>query len=298
MRNLDRVVNRVFPPGAALLHAGCGSGQVDANLQRVMRITALDISPAALRLYARNNPRAEQIMHGSIFALPFPDASFDGVYNLGVMEHFTREEIGRILGEFHRVLKPAGKIVIFWPHRRATSVFALRTAHFLLNTVMNSRQAPPAGDLPAAQSAAAAAVLAERASRCSTIGSTSPLLRPGDRRRRARGMMAEAQPEQAAPVRRRHRLDFLIGALTLLSHGFILTNADDLGQLVRAQFPPDPQLVDHARFLQLRRHAALRLAVPSVRARAGRRRGLHGGDVPLPAGQRHPIYLLAQRPAS
>lgn len=137
VRNLNRVLTRDFPPGAALLHAGCGSGQVDVNLQHVMRITALDISPGALRLYARNNPRVAGITHGSIFAIPFPDASFDGVYNLGVLEHFSREQIVRILAEFRRVLKPTGKIVIFWPHRRATSVCVLGAAHFLLNTIMH-----------------------------------------------------------------------------------------------------------------------------------------------------------------
>jgi dolichol-phosphate mannosyltransferase len=131
-RALDRAIGRAFPPGAALLHAGCGSGQVDVHLQHRMRVTALDICPGALRLYARNNPRAAAIRHGSIFALPFPDGSFDGVYNLGVMEHFTRAEIGRILAEFRRVLKPGGKAVLFWPHRRGTSVFVLRIAHFLL----------------------------------------------------------------------------------------------------------------------------------------------------------------------
>jgi len=145
VRNLDRAIERAFPPGSALLHAGCGSGQVDVNVQRRMRITALDISPGALRLYARNNPKAAGIRHASIFALPFGDASFDGVYNLGVVEHFTHAEIERILAEFRRVLKPGGKCVVFWPHRWATSVFVMRVVHFLLNDVMgkNARLHPP-----------------------------------------------------------------------------------------------------------------------------------------------------------
>lgn len=139
-RNLSRAIQRVFPPGSVLLHAGCGSGQVDADLQATMRITALDISPGALLLYARNNPQAVGIRHGSIFHLPFSDGSFDGIYNLGVMEHFTQEEIAQILTEFGRVLRPNGKIVLFWPHARASSVFVLRAVHFVMNRLMKSEK--------------------------------------------------------------------------------------------------------------------------------------------------------------
>ena len=131
-RNLNAAIRSAFPPGSSLLHAGCGSGQVDTDLQKEMRITALDISPAALRRYARNNPRAVEIKHGSIFHLPFADASFDGVYNLGVVEHFEQADIVRIFSEFSRVLRPDGKVVIFWPHARATSVFVLKFFHHLM----------------------------------------------------------------------------------------------------------------------------------------------------------------------
>lgn len=136
VRNLDRAIARTFEPGAHLLHAGCGSGQVDTHLQHRVKITALDISLGALRLYARNNPAAADIRHGSIFALPFADGSFDGVYNLGVVEHFSHQDIARFLAEFRRVLKPGGKIALFWPHRWATSVLVLRIVHFLLSNVL------------------------------------------------------------------------------------------------------------------------------------------------------------------
>jgi SAM-dependent methyltransferase len=131
-RNLERVIRREFAPGSALLHAGCGSGQVDTGLQSEMKLTGLDISRGALNLYARNNQRAEAVVPGSIFGLPFSAEHFDGVYNLGVMEHFTAEEIGRILGEFNRVLKPGGKVVLFWPHAHAPSVWVLRICHTFL----------------------------------------------------------------------------------------------------------------------------------------------------------------------
>lgn len=143
-RNLERAILREFPMGSRLLHAGCGSGQVDAYLQRVMRLTALDISPRALELYARNNPGAAEVRHGSILDLPYADASFDGVYNLGVVEHFQGEELERIFEELYRVLRPGGKAVLFWPHRRATSVLVLGAVHRVLAMLGNQTKLHPA----------------------------------------------------------------------------------------------------------------------------------------------------------
>ena len=68
-RNLNYFIHKHFSPGARLLHAGCGSGQVDSELSREMRITAVDISLPALRSYRRNNPNAEAIRHGDILNL-------------------------------------------------------------------------------------------------------------------------------------------------------------------------------------------------------------------------------------
>jgi dolichol-phosphate mannosyltransferase len=132
---LERAVFHNFKEGSHLLHAGCGSGQVDATLHRRMKITAVDISPSALSVYQRNNPAAFEVRHADILDLPFDAGSFDGIYNLGVFEHFSADEIHRILAQFHRTLKPGGKLVIFWPHERATSVAVLKTAHWILNDV-------------------------------------------------------------------------------------------------------------------------------------------------------------------
>jgi dolichol-phosphate mannosyltransferase len=135
-RNLNRFIRKHFAPGARLLHAGCGSGQVDAMLSREMKITAVDISLPALESYRHNNPGAEAVRHGDILHLSeMPNESFDGAYNLGVVEHFSREQIVQILAEMGRTVKPGGKVVIFWPHRRATSVFVIKLIHRILDFV-------------------------------------------------------------------------------------------------------------------------------------------------------------------
>jgi dolichol-phosphate mannosyltransferase len=133
-RNLNHFIHKHFSPGARLLHAGCGSGQVDSEVSREMRITAVDISLPALECYRRNNPNAETIRHGDILNLnDVPRGSFDGAYNLGVVEHFSQDQIVQILREMGRAVKAGGKVVIFWPHRRASSVFVLKLIHLVLN---------------------------------------------------------------------------------------------------------------------------------------------------------------------
>jgi len=132
-RRLAIAIRQTFPRGAKILHAGCGSGQVDVAFENEMRITALDSSLKALQTYARTVFQAEAVIHGTIFQLPFADRTFDGIYNLGVMEHFEEREIVKILAEFRRVLKPQGRLLMFWPHARATSVAVLRLWQGLRN---------------------------------------------------------------------------------------------------------------------------------------------------------------------
>ncbi len=132
---LHNALGRHYSKGSNLLHAGCGSGQVDLGLQECFRLTAVDISSDALDLYSRYNPKTVRIEQASILDLPYPNDTFDGVYNLGVMEHFTDTEIVLILLQFQRVLKPGGKVLLFWPHRHGLSVLTLKTVRWLARTL-------------------------------------------------------------------------------------------------------------------------------------------------------------------
>jgi dolichol-phosphate mannosyltransferase len=121
-----------FAKGARLLHAGCGTGQVDSRLMSDFQIVGLDHSLRAIELFVATNGQKAEAKLGSVFKLPFTEASFQGVYNLGVMEHFTREEIIAALREFHRVLTPDGKIILWWPPERGTSVIILKVVSAVL----------------------------------------------------------------------------------------------------------------------------------------------------------------------
>jgi ubiquinone/menaquinone biosynthesis C-methylase UbiE len=79
------------------------------------------------------------LIYGSIFSIPRQNKSFSGIYNLGVMEHFTEIEIKKILKEFRRVLKNNGKIILFWPHEYALSVIFLKFVHYVSNNLFQMK---------------------------------------------------------------------------------------------------------------------------------------------------------------
>jgi dolichol-phosphate mannosyltransferase len=122
----ERSIRHSFSTNSKLLHAGCGGGQVDSRIIGDFNITAIDYSRRALELYRANNGAISNVLQASIEQLPFADGSFDGVYNLGVMEHFPEPSLKKSLKEFARVLKPGGRIVIWWPPEFGFSVMVLK----------------------------------------------------------------------------------------------------------------------------------------------------------------------------
>ena len=137
--NLNNFIFKNFKKGDKLLHAGCGGGQVDIDISKNYKISALDISKIALDTYKNNNPNVEKLLYGDIFSVPANDSSFDGIYNLGVMEHFEEDEIISIMKEFKRIIKSEGKIIMFWPHESGPHVLFLKFAHFILRSIFKSK---------------------------------------------------------------------------------------------------------------------------------------------------------------
>jgi ubiquinone/menaquinone biosynthesis C-methylase UbiE len=136
---LNYFVKKYFSKGIKVLHAGCGSGQVDVDIASHVNITALDISANALKIYKKVHGMNAKTVQGNIFHLPFEEQSFDGYYNLGVMEHFTQDEIHQILTEAKRILKPQGRILVLWPPTFGFTVFILDSAHFILNKIFRMK---------------------------------------------------------------------------------------------------------------------------------------------------------------
>lgn len=120
MRRMEVVVARrlALPAGASVLDAGCGVGDTARTVARAggTYVTGIDgIEPdvaIARQRSARNGvPEGRtRFLVANYHALPFPDASFDGVYT---MESFVHSpDPGHGLTEFFRVLRPGGRLVM------------------------------------------------------------------------------------------------------------------------------------------------------------------------------------------
>ncbi len=99
-------------PGLDLLDVGCGPGTITADFARLVspgRVTGVDragdvLAPA--RAHATTQGVSVDLRVGDVYALEFPDASFDVVHAHQVLQHLS--DPVRALAEMRRVLRPGG----------------------------------------------------------------------------------------------------------------------------------------------------------------------------------------------
>jgi len=129
VKRLSRILRSHFNAGDELYHVGCGGGEVDALVASSFHIIGVDISDEARRLYHKNFPNSE-VRFGDILKTSL-SPRMAGIYSLGLVEHFSKKEIVAILKNMKASIATSGSVVVFWPHRRAPSVFILRLATVL-----------------------------------------------------------------------------------------------------------------------------------------------------------------------
>lgn len=114
-RSVRNFIDRYFKDSGIFMEMGSGSSQTSVLLnKRSRKLYALDFAFDAVS-HARFIPVMDGGIQGNLFSLPFRNDSVDGIWNLGVMEHFTDSEIDTILAEFHRTLKQGSYAILFWP---------------------------------------------------------------------------------------------------------------------------------------------------------------------------------------
>lgn len=97
--------------GGVLLDLGCGTGSVGAYLtEQGARVVGVDLSFGMLAsgLSGDQLPRCQ----GDMRELPFGNESFTVVVAYYSVQHVRRTELGAVLGEVSRVLRPSGALLL------------------------------------------------------------------------------------------------------------------------------------------------------------------------------------------
>ncbi len=107
-------------PGDAVLDWGCGLGRMLELVSGLgpSRLAGVDLNPECVRYVKERHPAWEvELLSPPGLRSSFPDAAFDRVFLLDVLEHV--DDPGGLLAECHRILRPGGILTLSTPDRLA-----------------------------------------------------------------------------------------------------------------------------------------------------------------------------------
>jgi len=124
------VTRRYLPPGALVLEGGCGLAHKSWILRQLgYRTLALDYAAETVEWLKQQVPEVNPVQ-GDVRALPVADASLDGYWSFGVIEHFY-DGYDAIRDEMRRVIRPGGFLFLTFPHMSRARWALARAGRYL-----------------------------------------------------------------------------------------------------------------------------------------------------------------------
>ncbi|MET9496312.1 class I SAM-dependent methyltransferase [Streptomyces sp. NPDC006552] len=108
-------------PGWRVLDAGCGSGDFLPWLAELVgpdgQVSAVDLAAENAALARRRLPghpalSPARVHQGDLRSLPWPDDTFDAVWCANTVQYLDDAELGQVLAELRRVVRPGGIVAV------------------------------------------------------------------------------------------------------------------------------------------------------------------------------------------
>ena len=102
----------LLQPGASVLDVGCGGGVKSKYLlEKGLQVTGIDFSENMIKIAKDFVPAAKFSVADITKPLDFPEL-FDGIFAQAVLLHIPKKEIGGVLKNVIKVLKPEGYLYV------------------------------------------------------------------------------------------------------------------------------------------------------------------------------------------
>jgi SAM-dependent methyltransferase len=121
VRDITDLLRRHIKPGDKVLEVGCAPGKylLWCAVAGKAEVSGIEYAPKSyqdtVNLF-RNMNVVIDLRNEDFFEASFPRASFDMVYSLGLIEHFTGERLTKIVHKHVDLLRPGGTAVIIVPN--------------------------------------------------------------------------------------------------------------------------------------------------------------------------------------
>lgn len=137
-RTVAWFIDRFFPERGLFVEAGSGTSETSMRIDKRGGARVLVAADIIIPVLQQVHPVMDVKVGADNFRLPFGENQVDGLWNVGVMEHFTHDLIDAMMREFHRVLAPGAPVLLLWPATDSLPQKGLR----LVEKVINRKAAP------------------------------------------------------------------------------------------------------------------------------------------------------------